>query len=151
HRRCLVGREPERRPRRRLGGAGGRHRSARSAGHPPHRTPPAGGVGGGGRPNDGLVAGSGARAAGTDPRDLPGIRTIARHELVESWEATAPAPELSGLAHGAGTARVLAAREQGMTAVRRTLEDARLVSRNLRKVPQALRRRLAARSGKPES
>jgi hypothetical protein len=102
-------------------------------------------------PNDLLVDGSVARAAGIDPRDLPSIRTIARHELVESWEATAPAPELSSLAHGAGTARVLAAREQSVTAVRRTLEDARLVSRNLRKVPQALRRRLAARSGKRES
>jgi hypothetical protein len=102
-------------------------------------------------PNDVLVDGSVARAAGIDPRDLPGIRTIARHELVESWEATGSAPELSGLAHGAGTARILAAREQGVTAVRRTLEDARLVSRNLRKVPQALRRRLAARSGKRES
>jgi hypothetical protein len=102
-------------------------------------------------PNDVLVDGSVARAAGIDPRELPSIRTIARHELVESWEATAPAAELSDIAHGAAAARVLEAREQGVIAVRRTLEDARLVTRNLRKVPQALRRRLAARSGKRES
>jgi len=101
-------------------------------------------------PNDVLVDGAVARAAGIDPRELPGIRTIARHELVESWEATAPA-ELSEIAHGAAAARMLEAREQGATAVRRTLEDARLVTRNLRKVPQALRRRLAARWGKRES
>src|SRR4029450_10541133 len=99
-------------------------------------------------PNDVLVDGSVARAAGIDPRDLPSVRTIARHELLESWEATASAPELSDLAGSAAAARVLAAREHGATAVRRTLDDARMVSRNLRKVPQALRRRLAAPGGK---
>jgi hypothetical protein len=102
-------------------------------------------------PNDVLVEGSVARAAGIDPRHLPSIRTIARHELLESWEATMAGPELSDLARGAAAASVLAAREHGATAVRRTLEDARLISRNLRKVPQALRRRLAARTGKQES
>ena len=102
-------------------------------------------------PIDVLVEGSVARAAGIDPRHLPSIRTIARHELLESWEATTAGPELSGLAGGAAAASVLAAREHGASAVRRTLEDARLVSRNLRKVPQALRRRLAARTGKQET
>ncbi len=102
-------------------------------------------------PSDVLVDGAIARAAGIEPRELPGVRTIARHELLESWEATPTAPDLSNLARGAATAHLLAAREHGSTTVRRTLEDARLVSRNLRKVPQALRRRLAARGGKQES
>jgi hypothetical protein len=101
-------------------------------------------------PRDVLVEGAMARAAGIDPRALPSIRTIARHELLEAWEG-AGGPELPGVARGAAAATVLAAREQGATAVRRTLEDARRVGRNLRKVPQAVRRRLAARRGREQS
>ena len=96
-----------------------------------------------------------ARAAGIDPRDLPGVRTIARHELVASWEAVqgAPnaAPDLRAVAAGSFGATILAAREQGIAAGRRTIEDVGLIARNMRKVPQALRRRLSARSGKGKS
>jgi hypothetical protein len=98
-------------------------------------------------PSDVLVEAAVARAAGIAPREMPSIRTIARHELLESWEAVADAPPLSGVAGGAWNATVLAAREHGAAAGRRTLEDVRRVSRNLRKVPQALRRRLAALAG----
>jgi hypothetical protein len=101
--------------------------------------------------SDVLIEGSVARAAGIDPRTLPSIRTIARHELLEAWEETTATADLPRLARGAFGATVLAAREHGATAVRRTLEDARLVRRNLRKVPQALRRRLAANPGGGES
>ena len=99
-------------------------------------------------PSDVLVEGAVARAAGIDPRDLPGVRTIARHELVASWEAVHVAPDLRGVATGAFGATVLAAQERGVAAGRRTLEDVGLVARNLRKVPQALRRRLSARAGR---
>ncbi len=102
-------------------------------------------------PSDVLVEGAVARAAGIDPRDLPGVRAIARHELVASWEAMHVAPDLRGVAAGALGATVLAAREHGAAAARRTLEDAGLVARNLRKVPQALRRRLSARAGRRQS
>jgi hypothetical protein len=102
-------------------------------------------------PSDVLAEGAVARAAGIDPRDLPGVRTIARHELVASWEAVQVAPDLRGVAAGSFGATVLAAREQGMAAGRRTIEDVGLVARNLRKVPQALRRRLSARAGKKKS
>jgi hypothetical protein len=96
-------------------------------------------------PSDVLVEGAVARAAGLDPRELPGIRAIARHELVASWEAEQVTPDLRGVAAGAAGAAILAVRERGAAAGRRTLEDIGLVTRNLRKVPQALRRRLAAR------
>ena len=96
-------------------------------------------------PSDVLVEGAVARSAGLDPRELPGVRAIARHELVTSWEAEHAAPDLRGVATGAVAAAILAARERGAAAGRRTLEDVGLVARNLRKVPQALRRRLAAR------
>jgi hypothetical protein len=91
------------------------------------------------------LEGAVARAAGLDPRELPGIRAIARHELVASWEAEQVTPDLRGVAAGAAGAAILAVRERGAAAGRRTLEDIGLVTRNLRKVPQALRRRLAAR------
>jgi hypothetical protein len=96
-------------------------------------------------PSDVLVEGAVARSAGLDPRELPGVRAIARHELVASWEAEHTAPDLRGVAAGAVAAAILAARERGAAVGRRTLEDVGLVTRNLRKVPQALRRRLAAR------
>jgi len=96
-------------------------------------------------PSDVLVEGAVARSAGLDPRELPGVRAIARHELVSSWEAEHAAPDLRGVAAGPVAAAILAARERGAAAGRRTLEDVGLVTRNLRKVPQALRRRLAAR------
>jgi len=106
-------------------------------------------------PSDVLAEGAVARAAGIDPRDLPGVRTIARHELVASWEAVqgAPdvAPDLRDVAAGSFGATILAAREQGIGAGRRTIEDVGLIARNLRKVPQALRRRLSARAGKRKS
>jgi hypothetical protein len=96
-------------------------------------------------PSDVLVEGAVARAAGLDPRELPGIRAIARHELLASWEAEQTAPDLRGVATGAVAAAILAAQERSAAAGRRTFEDVGLVTRNLRKVPQALRRRLAAR------
>jgi hypothetical protein len=96
-------------------------------------------------PSDVLVEGAVARAAGLDPRELPAVRAIARHELVASWEAENAAPDLRGVAAGAAGAAILSARERSAAAGRRTLEDVGLVTRNLRKVPQALRRRLAAR------
>ena len=102
-------------------------------------------------PSDVLAEGAVARAAGIDPRDLPGVRTIARHELVASWEAVHTSPDLRGVAAGSFGATVLAAREQGIAAGRRTIEDVGLIARNLRKVPQALRRRLSARAGKRKS
>lgn len=102
-------------------------------------------------PSDVLVEATVARAAGIDPREMPSIRTIARHELLDSCEAMADAPSLSGVAKRGWTATVLAAREHGVAAGRRTLEDVGRASRNLRKVPQALRRRLAARTGGRQS
>lgn len=96
-------------------------------------------------PSDVLVEGAVARAAGLDPRELPGIRAIARHELLAAWEAEQTAPDLRGVATGAVAAAILAAQERSAAAGRRTFEDVGLVTRNLRKVPQALRRRLAAR------
>jgi hypothetical protein len=96
--------------------------------------------------NDVLVEAMVARAAGIDPRKLPSLRTIARHEVLESWDSAADLPRLPGLAQEAWTAAVLAARERGVAAGRRSLEDVGRVSRNLRKVPQALRRRLTART-----
>ena len=63
-------------------------------------------------PSDVLVEGAVARAAGLDPRELPGIRAIARHELLASWEAEQTAPDLRGVATGAVAAAVLAARER---------------------------------------
>jgi hypothetical protein len=97
-------------------------------------------------PSDVLVEGAVARAAGLDPRELPGVRAIARHELLTSWEAEHGAPDLRGVASGALAATILAAGERSAAAGRRTIEDVGLMARNLRKVPQALRRRLAARS-----
>jgi hypothetical protein len=96
-------------------------------------------------PSDVLVEGAVARSAGLDPRELPAVRAIARHELVASWEAEDAALDLRGVAAGAVASAILAARERGAAAGRRTLEDVGLVTRNLRKVPQALRRRLATR------
>lgn len=96
-------------------------------------------------PSDVLVEGAVARAAGLDPRELPGVRAIARHEVLASWEAEHDAPDLRGVASGALAATILAARERSAAAGRRTVEDVGLVARNLRKVPQALRRRLASR------
>jgi hypothetical protein len=98
-------------------------------------------------PSDVLIEGAVARAAGVEPQTLPSIRTIARHELLGAWDDASAVTDLSRVTGGSFGANVQAAREHGVTAVRRTLEDARLVSRNLRKVPQAVRRRLAARSG----
>src|SRR5262249_4640707 len=96
-------------------------------------------------PSDVLVEGAVARAAGLDPRELPGVRAIARHEVLASWEAEQDAPDLRGVASGALAAAMLAAGERSAAAGRRTVEDVGLAARNLRKVPQALRRRLAAR------
>jgi hypothetical protein len=88
-----------------------------------------------------------ARAAGLDPRELPAIREIARHEVLELWDTEAAVPDLTNLAAGAAGAVLDATRERATAAARRAVEDAGRVSRNLRKVPQALRRRLAARTG----
>ena len=97
-------------------------------------------------PSDVLVEAAVARAAGIDPREMPSLRTIARHEVLESWDPAADLPRRPGLARAAWAAAVLDARERGAAAGRRALEDVGRVSRNLRKVPQALRRRLAART-----
>ena len=49
-------------------------------------------------PSDVLVDGAVARAAGIDPRNVPSIRTIARHELLDAWEADGAPPELPDVA-----------------------------------------------------
>lgn len=97
-------------------------------------------------PSDVLVEGSVAYAAGLDPRDLPSIRAIARHELLEAWdEAESGAADLHGVGRGALWSSLLETRELGAAAARRVCEDVNLITRNLRKVPHALRRRLATR------
>ncbi len=90
-----------------------------------------------------------AHAAGLDPQALPAIREIARHEVLEPFEmAAALIPELTDIAAGAAGAFFDATRDRAAGAAHRAVEDAGRVSRNLRKVPQALRRRLAARTGR---
>jgi len=97
-------------------------------------------------PSDVLVDGSVAHAAGLDPRDLPSIRAIARHELLEAWaEAESGAAGLRGMGRGAVWSSLLETRERGAAAARRVCEDVNLITRNLRKVPHALRRHLATR------
>jgi hypothetical protein len=100
-------------------------------------------------PSDVLVDGSVAHAVGLDARRLPSIRAIARHELLEAWDGAGSgdgAAPLRGVERGRLGASLLEAQERGALAVRRVCEDVSLISRNLRKVPHALRRRLAARS-----
>ena len=89
-------------------------------------------------PSDLLVESAIAGAAGIAPRDLPSIRAIAQHELVDGGE-------LPGVDAGPMLAEMLAVREQGRAAVWRAREDLHRIMRTLRKVPHALRRRIAAR------
>lgn len=98
-------------------------------------------------PSDILVDAAVARAAGIDARRLPAIRAIARHELLESWEEMGSLPSLPHAAAGAMGAALRAAAERATDGARRSVEDVLVITRNLRKVPGALQRRLAARAG----
>ena len=89
-------------------------------------------------PSDVLVESAIAGAAGIAPRDLPSIRTIAQHELIDGGE-------LPGVDAGPMLAEMLAVRERTKAAMWRTREDVERIARTLRKVPHALRRRSAAR------
>ena len=94
------------------------------------------------------LEGAVARAAGLRPAALPAIAVIARHELLEPWDETVALPDLLDVPRGAAGAALGAARERATGASRRAIEDGARIVRNLRKVPQALRRRLAARAAR---
>lgn len=85
-----------------------------------------------------------AHAAGLDPRTLPDLAALARHELAPPVALVGELSGLRGLAAPAWLARVATARESLGAAVRFAVHDARAVRRNLGRVPHAVRRRLPA-------
>jgi len=91
------------------------------------------------------LEGAVARAAGLAPGDLPALRVIARHESLEPWDMSVALPDMANLVGSATRAVLGATRERATAATRRAVEDVGRISRTLRKVPQALRRKLAAR------
>ena len=97
-------------------------------------------------PNEVQLDGALARAAGLAPDDLPAIRVIARHESLEPWDTSVALPDLVDVPASAARAALGATRERASAATRRAVEDVGRISRTLRKVPQALRRKLASRT-----
>jgi hypothetical protein len=90
-----------------------------------------------------------AHAAGLDPRTLPDLEAIARHELPSPVALVDRLPGLEGCAGAPWRAALESAREGLGAGARYLVHDARQMRRNLRRVPHAVRRRLPAllRSG----
>lgn len=83
------------------------------------------------------------RASGGDPAQLPYVKMLARHELLPAMEADGIAPSLSGYVAPAWRAEMHAARGRLATSRHAVIQDVIAVRRNLRRIPPALRRRLA--------
>lgn len=100
-------------------------------------------------PSDVAVEMTVARACGLEPRALPLLRRLAAHEVLPEEPAVeGDLPRLTGLV---GSALAAHARRAGWTA-RATravvVRDAGMIRRNLGKVPNFIRRKLAARRPK---
>lgn len=90
-----------------------------------------------------------ARAAGIDPRNLPLFRTLAVHEsLPEGVAIDGDLPRLEGLVGSALAARVRRATWTARGVRAAVVRDAGMIRRNLGKVPNFIRRKLAARRPK---
>src|SRR5262245_6586369 len=85
-----------------------------------------------------------AEAAGASPKDMPWLRSLARHEVLPNVRVDGSLPTLrSSIAPWPPAAALVVARS-GRAVARGLIEDARALRRNLGKVPHALARRLAA-------
>jgi hypothetical protein len=89
-----------------------------------------------------------AAAAGVDATELPVLRGFARHELIgASVEPAGTLPRLRGYVAPRLVASVHAARSRLGASGLAVAHDAALVRHNLHKIPNFVRRRLAARKG----
>ena len=86
-----------------------------------------------------------ARACGCDPSRLPYVALLARHEIVPALAPEHGATALQGYLAPAWQARMHAARTRVATTRHAIIQDVVAVRRNLRRIPPAIRRRLAAR------
>jgi hypothetical protein len=87
-----------------------------------------------------------AAAAGIDPRRLPAIAFLLRHETVTLAPVTVPAvvPSLAGQIAPAWRARLAGVRAAARAGANRLSEDARLAVANIYRTPEFLRRRLSS-------
>jgi hypothetical protein len=83
------------------------------------------------------------RASGCDPSQMPYVRMLSAHEVLPGVEVDGVLPELSGYVGPAWRAEVHAARRRLATSQHAVVEDVIAVRRNLKRIPPAVRRRLA--------
>jgi len=89
-----------------------------------------------------------ARACGLAPERLPVACAFASHETLPTVEAVGTAlPALGGVVAAASTARARAALARVSAGRRSIVRDLRTVRQNLGKIPNFVRRKLAARRG----
>jgi hypothetical protein len=96
-------------------------------------------------PNDVAVEMALARSSGGDPAEMPSLKMIAQHEILPHVALEQAIPMLSGYVAPAWQAKVHAARNRIATTRHAIVQDVVAVRRNLRRIPPAIRRRLAAR------
>jgi len=96
-------------------------------------------------PSDVAVEMALARASGCDPAAMPQLTMLARHEILPAVGLEQAIPMLSGYVAPAWQAKVHAARNRIATTRHAIVQDVVAVRRNLRRIPPAIRRRLAAR------
>ena len=90
-----------------------------------------------------------ARACGLTPERLPALRVLAAHELLPALEeAGEPLPRLTGVVAPAFPAHVRTALTRMTASGRAIRDDLWTIRANLGKVPNFVRRKLAARRGK---
>jgi hypothetical protein len=96
-------------------------------------------------PSDVAVEMALMRASGCDPSDTPYVKMLARHETLPAFELDDAAPTLAGYLGSAWRAEVHAARTSFAASRHAVIQDVVAVRRNLRRIPPAIRRRLANR------
>ncbi len=96
-------------------------------------------------PSDLAVEMALARASGCEPADMPYLTMVARHEILPDVDLQQAVPMLSGYVAPAWQATLHAARNRIATTRHSIVQDVVAVRRNLRRIPPAIRRRLAAR------
>ncbi len=83
------------------------------------------------------------RASGCDPSPMPYVRMLAKHEVLPEVEVDGATAPLSGYVGPAWRAEVHAARQRFATSRHAVVQDVIAVRRNLKRIPPAVRRRLA--------
>lgn len=96
-------------------------------------------------PSDVTVEMALMRASGCEPMQMPYIKTFATHEILPEVDLSGVPPTLCGYTAPAWQARMATVRTSLAASRQMVIEDAIAVRRNCRRIPLAVRRRLAMR------